>query len=109
MIFNSLTYLIFLAIVVPLYWVLPRRPRLTLIFLAGAIFYGFWRFDFLGILFFSITFDYFSGIIIADAKNERLRKIFLSASIVINLSLIAFLIKEVLPVPGSPYNNIDNL
>ena len=90
MIFNSLTYLIFLAIVVPLYWVLPRRPRLTLIFLAGAIFYGFWRFDFLGILFFSITFDYFSGIIIADAKNERLRKIFLTASIVINLSLIAF-------------------
>ena len=88
--FNSLTYLIFLALVVPLYWILPRRPRLALIFLAGVIFYGFWRFDFLGILFFSITFDYFSAIVIADAKSDKLRKSFLVASILVNLSLIAF-------------------
>ena len=51
MIFNSLTYLVFLAIVVPLYWVLPRVPKLALIFLAGIVFYGFWRFDFLAVLF----------------------------------------------------------
>ena len=88
--FNSLTYLLFLALLVPLYWVLPRRPRLALIFFAGVVFYGFWRFDFLGVLFFSITFDYFSAIIISDAKTERTRKSFLIASIFVNLSLIGF-------------------
>jgi alginate O-acetyltransferase complex protein AlgI len=90
MIFNSLTYLIFLLAVVPLYWVLPRTPRLILIFAAGVIFYGFWRFDFLAVLFFSIIFDYFSAIIIADAKSDRTRKILLIASLTVNLSLIAF-------------------
>lgn len=90
MIFNSLTYLLFLAVVITLYWMLPRRPRLMLIFLSSVLFYGFWRFDFLGVLFFSIIFDYFSALVIADAKSERLRKGFLIVSVIINLSLIAF-------------------
>jgi alginate O-acetyltransferase complex protein AlgI len=89
-IFNSLTYLAFLLLVIPLYWLLGRRARLLLIFAAGVLFYGFWRFDFLAVLFFSIVFDYFSALVIADAKTERLRRLFLSASIAINLSLIAF-------------------
>ena len=35
MIFNSLTYLLLLIVVVPLYWVLPYRARLLLIFFAS--------------------------------------------------------------------------
>jgi hypothetical protein len=49
-IFNSITYLVFLAIVVSLYWVLPRTPRLWLIFLSSLVFYGFWRVEFLPLL-----------------------------------------------------------
>lgn len=90
MIFNSLTYIAFLLLVIPLYWVLPRRGRLSLIFFAGVLFYGFWRFDFLALLFFSIIFDYFSAIVIADTGRERLRRGFLIASMAINISLIAF-------------------
>ena len=90
MIFNSLTYLVFLAIVVPLYWVLPRVPKLALIFLAGIIFYGFWRFDFLAVLFLSITFDYFSGLIIHGANSQATRRLFLTLSLTCNLALLAF-------------------
>jgi alginate O-acetyltransferase complex protein AlgI len=90
MIFNSLTFLTFLAIIVPLYWALPRTPKLVLIFLAGIVFYGFWRIDFLVVLFVSITFDYFSGLIIHSAKNQRTRRIFLTLSLTFNLGLLAF-------------------
>jgi alginate O-acetyltransferase complex protein AlgI len=89
MIFNSLTYLLFLCVIVPLYWVLPRTPRLILIFFSGVIFYGFWRFDFLGVLFFSIVFDYFSAIVIDGSKSAKTKKLFLLASLAINISLIA--------------------
>lgn len=90
MIFNSLTFFVFLGVVIPLYWLLPRQPRLWLILAAGVIFYGFWRFDFLLLLFASITFDFFSGLIIAGATDERRRKLFLSLSVAINLGVLGF-------------------
>ena len=90
MIFNSLTYLIFLALVIPLYWALPRTGRLLLIFAAGILFYGFWRFDFLAVLLFSIVFDFFSARIIHGAKDARTRRNFLFLSLTINLGLLAF-------------------
>jgi D-alanyl-lipoteichoic acid acyltransferase DltB (MBOAT superfamily) len=90
MIFNSLTFFVFLSIVIPLYWVLPRTPRQLLILAAGILFYGFWRFDFLLLLFASITFDFWSGLVIAGAATEARRKLFLRASIAINLSVLVF-------------------
>lgn len=90
MIFNSLTYLLFLAIVIPLYWLLPRTGRLLLIFAAGILFYGFWRFDFLAVLLFSIVFDFFSALVISRAKEKRVRRNFLFLSMAINLGLLAF-------------------
>ena len=90
MIFNSLTFLLFLCVVIPLYWVLPRTAKLLLIFVAGVIFYGFWRFDFLAILFLSIVFDFFSALIIDGASSERRRKTFLYLSVAFNLLLLGF-------------------
>jgi alginate O-acetyltransferase complex protein AlgI len=90
MIFNSLTFLAFLIVVIPLYWVLPRTAKLILIFLAGILFYGFWRFDFLAVLFVSIVFDFFSALVIHNAKEARLRRLFLALSLAFNLGLLAF-------------------
>ena len=61
MIFNSVTYLVFLVAVVSAYWVLPRRPRLWLLFLSGLVFYGFWRWEFVLLMVGSATVDYFAG------------------------------------------------
>ena len=46
-IFNSVTFLVYLAVMVSLYWVLPRRPRLWLLFLGSLAFYGFWRVEYM--------------------------------------------------------------
>ena len=58
MIFNSLTYLLLLFLVVFLYWLLPYRARLLLIFSASLLFYGFWRVEFLPVMLASVVVDY---------------------------------------------------
>ncbi|HPU16434.1 MAG TPA: hypothetical protein PK808_10115 [Polymorphobacter sp.] len=102
MIFNSLTFFVFLAIVIPLYWVLPRQPRLLLILAAGVVFYGFWRFDFLLLLFASITLDFFSALIIDGASSQRRRRLFLTLSVVMNLTLLGFFKYSISSPTASP-------
>ena len=54
MIFNSLTYLLLLFLVVTLYWSFPYRARLILIFTSSLVFYGFWKISFIPILLISV-------------------------------------------------------
>lgn len=90
MIFNSFTYIVFLVIAVSAYWVLPRTPRLLMLFAASVLFYGFWRFDFVLLLMASIFVDYFAALLIDASKEPRRRKLVLAISIAMNLGLLAF-------------------
>lgn len=89
MIFNSLTYLLLLAVVVVLYWRLPYRARLFLIFSASLIFYGFWRVEFLPVMLASVLVDYFVARRMPQATN-RGRKRLLLTSLFINLGLLFY-------------------
>jgi len=90
MIFNSLTYIAFLFIVIALYWLLPRKQRLLLLFVSSLVFYGFWRFDFLLLLLTSVLVDYFAALRISKSSSQRNRRIALLVSLTINLSLLVF-------------------
>lgn len=90
MIFNSVTFLIFLVIVVSLYWSLPQKGRIILLFISSYLFYGFWRAEFLLLLLFSTYVSYAAGLKIADAVKERDKKIFLLLTLSINLGLLIY-------------------
>ena len=90
MIFNSFTYLLFLALVCAFYWSLGRAARLFMLLGASIVFYGFWNFYFVPLLFVSILVDYFAGIIIHGTENARKRKAFLLLSLFANFTLLAF-------------------
>jgi len=90
MLFNSLTYLVFLAGVVVLYWRLPVRPRLWLVLIASCVFYGFWRLEFLPLLLLSAVMDYWLARWIDATENNSRRKHLLIISIVANLSILFF-------------------
>jgi alginate O-acetyltransferase complex protein AlgI len=90
MIFNSVTYLLFLAIVVPLYWALPRTPRLWLVFLASVAFYGFWRVEFLSIMLISATVDYFAAQKIYATEVPWRRRAWLALSLGVNLGFLLY-------------------
>lgn len=88
MIFNSVTYLLFLAVVVGLYWTLPRRGRLWMLFLASLTFYGFWRIEFLPVMLVSTITDYIVSLRLARSRSRSRRKALLCVSLAINLGLL---------------------
>ena len=90
MIFNSFTYVFFLAIVVVVYWLLPRRPRQLFLFAASIMFYGFWRFDYVFIMLASAFTDFFAAINIHGAKTPARRRLWLALSLAVNFGLLFY-------------------
>jgi D-alanyl-lipoteichoic acid acyltransferase DltB (MBOAT superfamily) len=50
MVFNSITFLIFLAVVLALYYRLGHRLQNWMLLAASYLFYGWWDYRFLGLL-----------------------------------------------------------
>lgn len=90
MIFNSVTFLIFLAVTVGLYWVLPRRARLWMLFLSSVVFYGFWRVEFVPVMLLSACTDYAVALRLARTEAPRVRKMLLGISLAVNLGLLFY-------------------
>ena len=90
MIFNSVTFLLFLAVTVALYWVLPRRARLWMLFLSSLTFYGFWRVEFVPVMLASAVTDYLVSLRMARTDEARRRKVLLGISLAVNLGLLLY-------------------
>lgn len=88
MIFNSLTFLLFLLVVVSLSWILPRTPRLWMLFFASITFYGFWRLEFVLLLLTSVIIDYYLALAIYKTNSKKTKKLLLIASLCVNLGLL---------------------
>ena len=89
MIFNSLTYILLLVFVVTLYWVLPQRARLLLIFTSSLLFYGFWRVDFIWVMLLSVFTDYIVACNMPHRPSGQ-KKYLLWLSLSINLGLLFY-------------------
>ena len=90
MIFNSITYLLFLTLTVGLFWVLPKTPRLWMILLASSTFYGFWRPEFLLVMLLSAATDYFVAIKMEASEDLTIRRRWLALSLSVNLGLLCY-------------------
>ncbi|MCB0802235.1 MAG: MBOAT family protein, partial [Flavobacteriales bacterium] len=90
MIFNSVTYILFLFIVVGLYWILPSKPRQILLFFSSILFYGFWRYEYTLLILVSALNDYILSILIDKTSDKRRRKLFLIWSLVVNLGILVY-------------------
>ncbi len=71
MIFNSITYLVFLCFAVVLYYWLPFRLRLWMLCTASIMFYGFWRWDYVWLMVYSILLDYVCAQQIEKVASSR--------------------------------------
>lgn len=91
MLFNSLTFLIFLPTVFTIYWWLQRwRVDVQNIFLStvGYIFYGWWDWRFLSLLLYSSLTDYLVGLYLERVQPHR-KKWLLGISLVTQIGLLA--------------------
>ena len=87
MIFHSLTYVVFFAIVLALYWSLPRRGQNVFLIGASYIFYGWEHPWFLLPLWGSTLVDY--GCALGMEYFPKKRRVFLITSISASIALLA--------------------
>ena len=71
MIFNSLSYILLLSLVVFFYWFLPYKARLIIIFISSLVFYGFWKILFIPILLISVIVDWIVAQKIYNCKIKK--------------------------------------
>ena len=88
MLFNSFQFLVFFPIVVTVFFALPDRARKVFLLIASYYFYMCWRPAYIAVIWFITLLDYFAGIMIEDATEERSRRFFLGLSIVGNFGLL---------------------
>ena len=91
MIFNSISFAIFLPIIFVLYWAMSNRKLVyqnVLLLAASYVFYGFWDTRFLILIFISSLSDYLIGLQLSKAEKDTLRKRWLALSLFINLGIL---------------------
>jgi len=88
--FNSVTFLLFLLLVVAAYWPLPQRGRQWLILASSLIFYGFWKPQFALVMLASASTDYFVALRMSALRDDRVRRRWLYLSFVVNLGFLFY-------------------
>lgn len=91
MFFNSIDFAIFLPVVFFLYWFATKenlRVQNILLLISSYFFYACWDWRFMFLLIFSTLLDYYTGIKIHDAANQKKKSFWLWLSIGVNLGFL---------------------
>lgn len=94
MLFNSISFALFLPVVFILYWVVTAKNlklQNVLLLVSSYFFYACWDYRFLFLLIFSTILDFYTGIKISESRKITSKKIWFWASIGINLGFLGVL------------------
>lgn len=92
MLFNTLEFFLFLAVVFSVYWSLSSlRLQNGFLLLASYFFYGWWDWRFLSLIAVSSAVDYGIGRALGESRRtEFQRRILLAVSLFVNLGILGF-------------------
>src|SRR3954463_2429528 len=91
MLFNSLTFIAFFAIVLSFYWSMRSwNGRKNLLLVASYIFYGAWNPPFAALLFSTTALDFYLGRQMGKRQSPEERTVWLWISVAVNLSMLGF-------------------
>ena len=88
MLFNSLVFPAFLAVVLPVYYCLSRRAQNAWLLIASYVFYGWWDWRFLSLIAISTVLDFFVGQRIHRTGDQARRRRYLHLSVAGNLGIL---------------------
>ena len=91
MLFNTISFALFLPLVFLLYWFVTNKSikaQNILLLVSSYFFYACWDWRFLFLLVFSTLLDYFTGLKMEEAKNQTAKKFWFWLSISINLGFL---------------------
>lgn len=91
MVFNSLTFIVFFAVILGIYYLpLKWATHKIILLTASYIFYGVWNPPFVIVLFFTTFIDWFTAWRMGKTTSDRARHVLLLVSLISNLGLLAF-------------------
>ena len=89
MFFNSFIFFIFLAIILPVFFLLKgQRAKAVWLLVASYFFYGYWDWRFCSLLAISTIVDFSVGKFMHTAVEEKIRKRYLLLSVFVNLGIL---------------------
>ena len=89
MAFNSLTFALFLPVVLAVHWLAVPRWRNPVLLGASWLFYAAWDWRFLGLLLLSTVVDFSVAVALNRTSAVRARRGLLGISVVVNLGVLA--------------------
>ncbi|NND77513.1 MAG: MBOAT family protein [Flavobacteriales bacterium] len=90
MLFNSLTYLIFLPLVVFTYYLMPAKYRWCLLLACSYIFYMCWKPEYILLIITSTLVVFYTGKKISESISKKQKNRYLLLSIFVNLGILFF-------------------
>jgi|SRR4051812_26367042 alginate O-acetyltransferase complex protein AlgI len=90
MLFNSVSYILFLIAVSILFWLTSPRLRTWLLLGASVAFYGLWRPEFLLLIAFSALVDFGVALKIGQEHRPSRRRLWLAISLGFNILLLGY-------------------
>ncbi|MBT8265823.1 MAG: MBOAT family protein [Bacteroidia bacterium] len=92
MLFNSLSFVVFLAVVLILYYskIFNWTNKKRMLLFASYVFYGLWNPPLVILLWISTIVDWTAGKKLMEVQGERQRKMWLLLSLFVNLGFLAF-------------------
>ena len=88
--FNSFEFLIFLAIVLVLYFVLPHKFRWIMLLIASYYFYMSWNASLIFLIFGTTLVSYLAALFMEKTEKKSLKKLWLILTLVVCLGVLAF-------------------
>ncbi len=88
MLFNSVSYVIFLPIIVLIYFLIPQKARNLFLLIASYYFYACWMPKYLILIIIPTLLTYFISILMDKLENDKKRKLLLFIGIFINLAIL---------------------
>lgn len=88
MLFNSIHFVLFFLVVVPVNFLLPSRIRWIWLLAAGYYFYMCWRADYIVLILISTGVTYFCALGLSATVQPARRKLLLGVSLCVNLGIL---------------------
>lgn len=90
MLFNSLSFAIFLPIVFILYWALPHRFRWFVLLVSSYYFYMSWNVKYVVLILGTTFVSYITALLLEKTDSSSLKKVCLAAAAIISLGILFF-------------------
>ncbi len=88
MLFNSVSFAVFLPIVFAIYWCMPKRSQWIVLFAASYYFYMSWNAAYVTLILFTTVISYLCALLLARAKTTRQKKVYVTLALVTSLGVL---------------------